>query len=299
MALSRGSVLFDQDEVGDRVYILVLGALAGRRSRRGGRREVVGEIGRGEIVGEMAIFTGEPRSARVRALRDSELVSLDRQAFDRLVVRYPQMLMALTRLVIHRLRQAQSGQVQESPARTIAVVAAGPHAPLAAFARCLAAALAELGTTLHLGAADLDRHLGTPGLAQTPLDDPRATGIAAGSTSRRPGIASWSSKRMRTASAWSVHCVHQADRLLVVGRAGDDPTPGAAERRAPRSARGRRRRADQPRHHPPAGDALRSPGRAGGWRAARSCAITTCVPATWRTSRAWRASWPVARSAWR
>src|SRR5262249_62385853 len=33
-----------------------------------------------------------------------------------------------------------------------------------------------------------------------------------------------------TASAWSARCVRQADRLLVVGRAGDDPTPSETER---------------------------------------------------------------------
>ena len=34
---------------------------------RAGRDRVVGEIVRGEVVGEMAVFTGEPRSACVRA----------------------------------------------------------------------------------------------------------------------------------------------------------------------------------------------------------------------------------------
>jgi NTE family protein/lysophospholipid hydrolase len=227
--LARGATLFEQDELGDRVYILVSGRLQAVVGDAAGGVRILGEIGRGEIIGEMAILTGEPRSARVRALRDSELVSLDRQAFDRLVVRYPQMLMALTRLVIHRLRQAQSGQVQESPARTIAVVAAGPHAPLASFARCLAVALAELGTTLHLGPADLDRHLGTPGLAQTPLDDPRATRVAAWIDEQATRYRFVVLEADADRSAWSVHCVHQADRLLVVGRAGDDPTPGAAE----------------------------------------------------------------------
>jgi lysophospholipid hydrolase len=227
--LVRGATLFEQDELADRVYILVSGRLQAEVGDAASGARILGEIGRGEIIGEMAILTGEPRSARVRALRDSELVSLDRQAFDRLVVRYPQMLMALTRLVIHRLREAQSGQVQESPARTIAVVAAGPQAPLTAFARSLTVALAELDTTLHLRAVDLDRHLGTPGLAQTPLDDPRATRVAAWIDEQATRYRFVVLEADADPSAWSVHCVHQADRVLVVGRAEDDPTPGAAE----------------------------------------------------------------------
>src|SRR5262249_52131573 len=82
VTLSRGTVLFEEGDPGNHAYILVSGRLqASVRDATGGER-MVGEIARGEVVGEMAIFTGEPRSARVRALRDSELISLDRPAFD-------------------------------------------------------------------------------------------------------------------------------------------------------------------------------------------------------------------------
>jgi lysophospholipid hydrolase len=230
MTLSRGTVLFEEGDPGDRAYILVSGRLQASVRDAAGRDRVVGEIARGEVVGEMALFTGEPRSARVRALRDSELVSLDRPAFERLIAGRPQTLLGLTRLVVQRLRRAQGSAPAESAAKTFAVVAADPGVPLADFTRRLAAALGEVGSTLHLAAADLDRHLGTPGLAQVAPDDPHA-----------PRIASWIDEqetRYRcvvleadsTASAWSARCVRQADRLLVVGRAGDDPTPGETER---------------------------------------------------------------------
>ena len=252
--LARGATLFEQDELADRVYILVSGRLQAVVGDAAGGARILGEIGRGEIIGEMAILTGEPRSARVRALRDSELVSLDRQAFDRLVVRYPQMLMALTRLVIHRLREAQSGQVQESPARTIAVVAAGPHAPLAAFARCLAVALAELDTTLHLGAAD---SIATSvrrawRRRRSTTRAPRAS--RRGSTSRRPGIASWFSKRMREPVGLERTLRAPGRPLAGGGTCRRRSDAGCSRGRAPRTARGRRT-ADQPRHHPPAGHA--------------------------------------------
>jgi predicted acylesterase/phospholipase RssA/CRP-like cAMP-binding protein len=230
MTLSRGTILFEEGDPGDRAYILVSGRLQASVRDAAGRDRVVGEIARGEVVGEMAIFTGEPRSARVRALRDSELVSLDRPAFEQLIAGRPQTLLGLTRLVVQRLRRAQGSAPAESAAKTFAVVAADPGVPLADFTRRLAAALGEVGSTLHLAAADLDRLLGTPGLAQVAPDDPHA-----------PRIASWIDEqetRYRfvvleadaTASAWSARCVRQADRLLVVGRAGDDPTPGETER---------------------------------------------------------------------
>jgi lysophospholipid hydrolase len=231
VTLSRGAVLFEEGDAGDRAYILVNGRLQASVRDGEAKERVVGEIARGEIVGEMAVFTGEPRSARVTALRDSELVSLDRPAFEQLIAGRPQALLGLTRLVVERLRRTQGSAPAESAAQTFAVIAAGPGVPLTDFTRRLAAALGELGSTLHLTAADLDRHLGTPGLAQVASDDPHA-----------PRIASWIDEqetRYRfvvleadaTASAWSARCVRQADRLLVVGRAGDDPTPGETERR--------------------------------------------------------------------
>jgi CRP-like cAMP-binding protein/predicted acylesterase/phospholipase RssA len=230
VALPRGTTLFEQGEPGEHAYILVNGRLQASVRNSAGGEKVVGEILRGEIVGEMAIVTGEPRSARVRALRDSELVSLHRSAFERLIARHPQMLMALTRLVIERLSRAQSGTRPETPARSFAVIAGGPDVPLAEFTRRLAAALGDLGATLHIGAADLDRHLGTPGLAQTSLDDPGGARIASWIDEQEIRHRFVILEADTDASAWTVRCVRQADRLLVVGRAGDDPTPGTAER---------------------------------------------------------------------
>src|SRR5262249_10660413 len=155
VTLSRGTVLFEEGDPGDRAYILVSGRLQASVRDAAGRDRVVGEIVRGEVVGEMAVFTGEPRSACVRALRDSELVSLDRPAFEQLIAGRRQTLRGLTRLVVQRLRRAQGSAPAESAAQTFAMIAAGPGVPLADFTRRLAAALGELGSTLHLAAADL------------------------------------------------------------------------------------------------------------------------------------------------
>lgn len=230
VALPRGATLFEEGESGDRAFILVNGRLQASVRDAAGDETVVGEIVRGEIVGEMAVFTGEPRSALVRAVRDTELVSLDRATFERLITAYPQMLLALTRLVIRRLREAQSGRRQETPSRTIAVVAVGPDVPLADFTRRLTAALGELGATTRVDAEDLDRRLGTPGLARTPPDDPSAARIASWMDEQEIRHRFVVLEADPWASPWSARCVRQADRLLVVGRAGDDPTPGAAER---------------------------------------------------------------------
>src|SRR5438552_14068882 len=165
VSLPRASTLFRQGDVGDAAYIVVNGRLRAVVRDAHGVEKTVGEIQRGETVGEMAIFTGEARSATVDAVRDSDLVRLDRPAFERLISARPQALLALTRLTINRLRNVQSAAPVANPVIAVAIVAAGLHAPLAAFAARVATALRRMGPTAHRRASDLDCQLATPGLA--------------------------------------------------------------------------------------------------------------------------------------
>ena len=59
----------------------------------------------GETVGEMALLSGEPRSATVVALRDTELARLSKTAFTKLIDEHPKALRFVTDLLVRRLRQ--------------------------------------------------------------------------------------------------------------------------------------------------------------------------------------------------
>lgn len=77
---SDGDVICRQGERGDRMYVI----LAGRASvvhEEGGFEAVVGELGAGDIFGEMAIFDNQPRSATVRANGNARVLTLDKRAF--------------------------------------------------------------------------------------------------------------------------------------------------------------------------------------------------------------------------
>jgi predicted acylesterase/phospholipase RssA/CRP-like cAMP-binding protein len=228
--LPRGTALFAQGDEGASAFVLVSGRLQASVRQPNGADKVVGEIAHGEMVGEMALFTGEPRNATVRALRDSTLVRLDQAAFERLIARNPQALMALTRSTIGRLRDVQSGAVRASRVRSIALIAAGTEVPLGAFAHDLTAALDAIGPALHVSAAELDRLLGTPGLSEVSPDDPRAARIGAWIDDQEAHFRFVVLEADPTPSPWSTRCARHADRVLVVARAGDDPTPGPLER---------------------------------------------------------------------
>jgi CRP-like cAMP-binding protein len=83
---ARGSFVVKEGEQGDRLYIIVSGRLEVRRDYAPGRSEPVAEIGEGEVFGEIALLHGGVRTRSIRALQKSILLSLDKAAFDRLVL---------------------------------------------------------------------------------------------------------------------------------------------------------------------------------------------------------------------
>ncbi len=80
--LAGGDVLMEQGQPGDSGYLMLSGRLRIYMRDERGTERMIREIGRGEVIGEMSLFTGEPRSATVVAVRDSVLVKLDKPQFD-------------------------------------------------------------------------------------------------------------------------------------------------------------------------------------------------------------------------
>jgi NTE family protein len=65
----------------------------------------IGDVVRGETVGEMAIFTGEPRYATVTAIRDSVLVQLPKILFEKVIREYSDVALNVTKLIIERIKK--------------------------------------------------------------------------------------------------------------------------------------------------------------------------------------------------
>jgi serine/threonine protein kinase len=63
---------------------------------KGNQSKIVARLRAGSIVGEMALLTGEPRSAHVLAETDVELWGLTREQYDRLSLEYPELRAFLT-----------------------------------------------------------------------------------------------------------------------------------------------------------------------------------------------------------
>ena len=152
VSLTAGEQLFRQGDAGDGAYLIVDGRLRVLAERPDGTWTPLGESGRGEMIGEMALLTGEPRSATIEALRDTNLIRISTASFTRLVERFPSSMLHIARMLVQRERRRTAGRAESAGAATFAVLADQANIPLAAFCRHLLTALAQYGATLHLTA---------------------------------------------------------------------------------------------------------------------------------------------------
>jgi len=148
--VAAGEVIMAQGEMGDGLFLVVSGRLRVSVTARGTER-VLHDLGRGSTVGEIALLSDRPRSATVRAVRDSDLLLLRAPAFRSLAERSPAVLAAMAQLLIDRLLAVDRPQ-EASPARhAIAVAAAGKSVNAATMvAERLAAQLARAGSAFYM-----------------------------------------------------------------------------------------------------------------------------------------------------
>src|SRR5690606_8868952 len=94
---------------------------------RSDRRAPVCEIGPDQPIGEIAFLTGGIRTATVRAMRDSLVLKLTREQFDRLSSKKPTIWRSLTATMARRLAETTAGAPlpPDPRPRTIAVIRAG------------------------------------------------------------------------------------------------------------------------------------------------------------------------------
>src|SRR5581483_9784517 len=142
-----GAALFEPGEASDALYIVLSGCLGVMGTGLTGAR-MVGRVQAGGTVGEMGLISGRNRTARVVALRDTELARLSRTAFDRVFGRYPEAMLRIARLTVDRLESAQSGALPRSQgARTFTIVPQSIEVDAAGFAASLVEALCAHGKT--------------------------------------------------------------------------------------------------------------------------------------------------------
>ena len=101
-----GSVIVSAEEPGDSLFVIARGKVKVVLYGETGREIILSMLRAGDFFGEMSLLDRQPRSANVVAVEDSELFTLDREAFQTHLTQHPSTAMAILAEMSRRLRHA-------------------------------------------------------------------------------------------------------------------------------------------------------------------------------------------------
>ena len=104
---AAGTTVLSQGDKGDSFYFIQSGAVQVVLESGGGRRESIAVLGPQESFGEMALFSGEPRSATIITVKDTTVWRLTREAWNDLIEKYPTWLLHFCATLSKRLAHVE------------------------------------------------------------------------------------------------------------------------------------------------------------------------------------------------
>src|SRR5207249_7126549 len=103
--LAESEVLCRQGDPGDALFIVTGGRIRLSTTDPSGNEKILTYFTDGQFFGEMSLLTGSPRSATASAETDSQLLVLDRSAFDALLASPAQIFREMLKVVSQRTLQ--------------------------------------------------------------------------------------------------------------------------------------------------------------------------------------------------
>jgi EAL domain-containing protein (putative c-di-GMP-specific phosphodiesterase class I) len=114
---AAGARIFTEGDAGERAYIIVEGR-AELFTRVAGQRLTVARRGKGEVIGEMALVDGKPRTASAEALEPMEVLVIDRDYLEQRLAHTDPLVSAFIKVILERYRDMwyrQDGAVPFAP----------------------------------------------------------------------------------------------------------------------------------------------------------------------------------------
>ena len=99
-----GEVIIQQGEVGNCMYVIQEGKV-GVFMEQGEQEVQLAIRGEGDIIGEMAIFERDVRSATIRALGQVRMLTIDKRNFLRRISQDPSMAFRVVETMSRRIRE--------------------------------------------------------------------------------------------------------------------------------------------------------------------------------------------------
>ncbi|MET9493494.1 Crp/Fnr family transcriptional regulator [Streptomyces sp. NPDC006552] len=165
-----GAKILVEGAPGDCLMLLVTGYVKVTRKRSNGHEALIAIRAGGDVVGEMAVIDGAPRSATVTAGEDIDVHVIQRRAVQDFLGKYPEITLHIMRLSNRRLQSANSWRIVfgEFPvrvrlARVLAELAENHGEPIGSHTLiCVELTQTELATLI--GARDRAVQLALAGL---------------------------------------------------------------------------------------------------------------------------------------
>ena len=221
--VAGGDFLMRQGEDGNSMYLVVSGRLQALSAREDGSSHVLGEIVPGETVGEMALFSNEPRSVDVKASRDSYVIEFSKEAFEELSEKYKRIMMMVCQLVIRRLRNAQGEEKRKNVGSTVALVGLTDKVPLGDFADRVVQCIVNSHKALCLDKSKTEEILGVKGIGEAAPGDPLDVRLQTWMDDQESRNDFVIYECDNSDMEWTGRCIRRADCILLVGLVSDDP----------------------------------------------------------------------------
>ena len=122
-----GELLCRQGEPGDRLYLIESG-LAEVFTQGPDSPVLLDRLRRGDILGEMALITGEPRAASAVTVMPTAMWELSRDSFAAIIARYPEVLFNISHILVQRQKRSNTHLLEQRCRGEAAAVVVDQHA---------------------------------------------------------------------------------------------------------------------------------------------------------------------------
>lgn len=141
--LERGDVLVNQDIPADEVYLIAAGLVSVVRFDATGTATEVAQLGRGALVGELSLLTGNRPNATVAAMMETEVWALSHQHFQALLSQSIALALNVNRLLSAKIAATNQRLTPQRAAHLTAILGDRNDAGTRHFAADLAASIAR------------------------------------------------------------------------------------------------------------------------------------------------------------
>lgn len=99
-----GELILQEGQISTGCFIILNGQVEVIKSLNTAKQRFLAKLGKGEILGEMAVIDEQPHSASVRAIEETQCIMIERWDFKAQMQAYPEIALQLLPILAKRLR---------------------------------------------------------------------------------------------------------------------------------------------------------------------------------------------------